>query len=96
MIMVVARQTLATAKGCRCGRREPAAVMGEILLGTTPVLSDPTLQVSRSYNANRYGMMGYTRDGHTFILVGPDGIIRWRSDYGAAPDYIMFLPTEKC
>jgi len=62
---------------------------------TTPVLSDPTLQVSRSYNANRYGMMGQARDGHTFILVGPEGIIRWRADYGGAPDYTMFLPTPK-
>jgi cytochrome c biogenesis protein CcdA len=39
MIMVVARQTLVTAKGCRCGRRESAAVMGEILLGTTLLAS---------------------------------------------------------
>ncbi|MGH3882416.1 MAG: peroxiredoxin family protein [Pseudonocardiaceae bacterium] len=62
---------------------------------TTPVLSDPTLQVSRAYNANQYGMMGDMRDGHSFILVGPDGVIRWRADYGGAPDYTMFLPTGK-
>lgn len=62
---------------------------------TTPVLSDPDLQVSRSYNANQYGMMGDMRDGHSFILVGPDGVIRWRADYGGAPDYTMFLPTAK-
>jgi hypothetical protein len=47
---------------------------------STPVLSDPTLLVSRSYHANRSGMMGLVRDGHTFILVGPDGVIRWRAD----------------
>jgi len=40
---------------------------------STPVLSDPTLTVSVSYHANDYGMMGTSRDGHTFILVGPDG-----------------------
>jgi peroxiredoxin len=62
---------------------------------TTPVLSDPTLQVSRTYHANDYGMMGDMRDGHSFILVGSDGVIRWRADYGGAPDYTMFLPTPK-
>jgi peroxiredoxin Q/BCP len=38
-------------------------------------------------------MMGASRDGHTFIVVGPDGTIRWRADYGGAPKYTMFLPT---
>jgi peroxiredoxin Q/BCP len=60
---------------------------------TTPVLSDPGLAVSRSYGANKYGMMGMSADGHTFILVGPNGVIRWRADYGGAPKYTMFLPT---
>jgi peroxiredoxin Q/BCP len=62
---------------------------------TTPVLSDPSMQVSRAYNANQYGMMGEMRDGHSFILVAPDGTIRWRADYGGKPDYTMFLPTAK-
>jgi peroxiredoxin len=61
----------------------------------TPVLSDPDLAVSRTYDANRYGMMGAMRDGHSFVLVGPDGVIRWRADYGGAPKYTMFLPTDK-
>jgi peroxiredoxin Q/BCP len=52
---------------------------------TTPVLSDPDLAVSRTYDANQYGMMGDMRDGHSFVLVGPDGVIRWRADYGGAP-----------
>src|SRR6266699_328546 len=60
---------------------------------TTPVLSDPGLAVSKAYGANLYGMMGMSADGHTFILVGPDGVIRWRADYGGAPKYTMFLPT---
>ncbi len=60
---------------------------------TIPVLSDPGLAISRQYRANDYGMMGAGRDGHSFILVGPDGTIRWRADYGGAPKYIMFLPT---
>lgn len=61
----------------------------------TPVLSDPTLAVSRSYHANSYGMMGTSRDGHTFILVGPDGTIRWRADYGGAPKYTMFVQPSQ-
>jgi peroxiredoxin Q/BCP len=61
---------------------------------TIPVLSDPNLAVSAQYHANSYGMMGAGRDGHTFILVGPDGSISWRADYGGAPKYIMFLPTS--
>ncbi|MET9836175.1 peroxiredoxin family protein, partial [Streptomyces sp. NPDC006385] len=40
---------------------------------TTPVLSDPDLKVSKAYEANQYGMMGDSRDGHSFVLVGPDG-----------------------
>src|SRR6266704_6877781 len=60
---------------------------------STPVLSDPGLTVSKQYHANSYGMMGMGRDGHTFILVGPDGKIRWRADYGGKPKFIMFLPT---
>jgi peroxiredoxin len=58
---------------------------------TTPVLSDPGLTVSKTYHANDYGMMGTSRDGHTFILVGPDGTIRWRADYGGAPKYTMYV-----
>lgn len=57
-----------------------------------PVLSDADLAVSSAYHANDYGMMGRSRDGHTFVLVGPDGRIRWRADYGGAPDYTMYLP----
>lgn len=60
---------------------------------TIPVLSDPNLAISQQYHANSYGMMGASRDGHTFIVVGPDGTIRWRADYGGAPKYTMFLPT---
>jgi peroxiredoxin len=61
---------------------------------STPALSDPNLAVSKAYNANKYGMMGNSRDGHTFIIVGPDGKIEWRADYGGAPDYTMYVPIE--
>jgi peroxiredoxin len=77
---------------------DPANLIGRKVADeklTTPVLSDPSMQISRAYNANQYGMMGEMRDGHSFILVGPDGTIRWRADYGGKPDYTMFLPTAK-
>ena len=60
---------------------------------TSPVLSDPNLSVSQAYNANSYGMMGNSRDGHSFIVVGPDGKILWRADYGGAPDFTMYVPV---
>jgi peroxiredoxin Q/BCP len=58
-----------------------------------PVLSDPGLAVSQAYSANSYGMMGASRDGHTFIVVGPDGRIKWRADYGGSPNYTMDVPV---
>ncbi len=58
-----------------------------------PILSDPSLVVSQTYTANSYGMMGASSDGHTMIVVGPDGRIRWRADYGGAPKYIMYVPV---
>ena len=62
--------------------------------GTTiPVLSDSTLTVSHAYDANSYGMMGTSMDGHSFIVVGPSGRIEWRADYGGAPNYTMYVPV---
>ncbi len=62
---------------------------------TAVALADTDLTVSRQYNANRYGMMGTDRDGHSFILVGPDGRIQWRADYGGAPRYTMYVPVPR-
>ena len=60
---------------------------------TTPVLSDLNLTASQAYAANQYGMMGNSRDGHSFVVVGPNGTIRWRADYGGAPNYTMYVPV---
>ncbi len=60
---------------------------------TSAVLSDPRLAVSRTYAANSYGMMGDSRDGHSFIVVDTDGRILWRADYGGSPDFTMFVPV---
>lgn len=57
-------------------------------------LADPTMAVIRAYEANKYGMMGESRAGHTFLLVNGDGRIVWRADYGGAPNYTMYVPVE--
>ena len=59
----------------------------------TPVLSDPDLKVSRAYDTNSYGMMGKSRNGHTFIVLDKEGKILWRADYGGAPKYHMYVPV---
>jgi len=61
----------------------------------TPVLADTNLAVSKGYQANQYGMMGSSMDGHSFVLVGPDGKIQWRADYGGAPKYTMYVPVKQ-
>lgn len=58
---------------------------------TTPALSDPDVSLGESYGANQYGMMGTSTYGHSFVVVGPDGTIRWRADYGGAPDHTMYV-----
>lgn len=68
--------------------KQKAADEGLIL----PVLSDESFAVSRAYNATAYGMMAGSADGHTFLLIGPDGRIRWRADYGGPPNYTMYVP----
>ncbi len=55
------------------------------------ILADTKMDVIKEYGANDYGMMGDSRAGHSFILVGPDGTIQWRADYGGAPDYTMYV-----
>ncbi|WP_218589556.1 redoxin domain-containing protein [Pseudonocardia oceani] len=59
---------------------------------TAPALADTDLAVSAQWEANRFGMMGNSRNGHTFVLVGPDGVIQWRADYGGPPNYTMYVP----
>lgn len=61
---------------------------------TLPTLADPDLAVSRAYGTLGYGMMNGALPGHTFILVGTDGRIRWRADYGGPPNYTMFVADD--
>ena len=62
-----------------------------------PVLGDVGAQFSsaNAWGTNKYQMqMMGERNGHTFILVGKNGRIRWRADYGGAPKYTMFVPDD--
>lgn len=59
-----------------------------------PILADTDRAVSAEYDALSYGMMGGSTPGHTFILVGVDGVIRWRADYGGPPDFTMYVPNS--
>lgn len=58
-------------------------------------LADTDLSVSKKYQMNKYGMMGDSRDGHSFVLLGPDGKILWRADYGGSPNYTMYVPVDE-
>ena len=60
---------------------------------STPLLSDSDVRVSSAYTTNQYGMMGRGYNGHSFIVVGRDGVILWRADYGGPPQYTMYLPV---
>lgn len=64
---------------------------------TIPVLADvgATYSSSSGWGTNQYQMqMMGDRNGHSFILIGKDGRIRWRADYGGAPKYTMFVPDD--
>lgn len=64
---------------------------------TMPVLADVGARYSSpsawGTNAYQMQMMG-DRNGHSFVLIGKDGRIRWRGDYGGAPKYTMFVPGD--
>ena len=60
----------------------------------TPILADPGLEQSAVWEANKYGMMGDSANGHSFVVVGPDGTIQHRADYGGAPNYTMYIPAK--
>ena len=62
---------------------------------STPLLSDPGVEVSKTWEANLYGMMGTSMNGHSLIVVGPDGTIEWRADYGGEPNYTMYVPVDR-
>lgn len=56
------------------------------------VLPDPTQQVDREYGTLYAGSMhAGSAPGHTFILVGRNGTVLWREDYGPS----MYVPMNE-
>ena len=55
---------------------------------TGPVLSDGDRKVCASYKVNCQSMGG--KPGHTFLLVGKDGVSKWFRDYGA----LMYVQVD--
>lgn len=49
---------------------------------TTPLLSDADGSVSQAYGVLQWSMAS-GEPGHTFVLVGRDGKVKWIRDYGA-------------
>jgi len=71
-----------------------ASVIAEYGL-TLPVLSDSDRSVSRLYDMLGFGMHPGFRPAHSFALVGKDGTILWRADYGAPPREAMYAPEAE-
>lgn len=59
-----------------------------------PVLSDRALRASRAYGTLRYSKRPGRRNGNTLILIGKDGRILWRADYGGAPRHNLAVPAK--
>ena len=70
--------------------REEAADFGI----RTPVLSDDGNRVANTYGVMQW-QMPTGEPGHTFVLVGSDGQIRWIRDYGAPENGgVMYVLPE--
>lgn len=64
---------------------------------TTPVMTDLRLAASNAYSTPDYRMAGMSAsfNGHSFVLVGRDGRIEWRADYGGpTTGNTMYVPVE--
>ena len=70
------------------------AVVAEYGL-TLSVLSDNDKSISRTYDMLDFGMHPGIRPAHSFVLIGEDGTILWRADYGAPPRAAMYVPENE-
>jgi peroxiredoxin len=62
---------------------------------STPHLSDAGGKVSESYGVLQWAMAN-GEPGHTFVLIGRDGNIKWIKDYGApANGGLMYVPIDQ-
>lgn len=61
----------------------------------TPLLSDAGNRVASLFGVMRWQMPS-NEPGHTFVLVGEDGVVLWIRDYGA-PEHggLMNVPIEE-
>jgi peroxiredoxin len=61
---------------------------------TTPLVSDTDRKVSQSYGVLQWAMPS-GEPGHTFVLVGQDGRVKWIRDYGAPQNGgLMYVPVN--
>lgn len=60
----------------------------------SPLLHDESSSVSRAYNVLQWAMPN-GEPGHTFVLVGKDGRVKWIRDYGARQNGgLMYVPVD--
>lgn len=74
---------------------EELALAAQQYRTTSPLLSDQGHLVSESYGVLRWAMAS-GEPGHTFVLVGKDGRVRWVRDYGALENSgRMYVPVPE-
>jgi peroxiredoxin len=60
---------------------------------TTPLLSDQNREMSRAFGVLQWAMPS-GEPGHTFVLIGKDGRVKWIQDYGAPQNGgLMYVPV---
>jgi peroxiredoxin len=62
---------------------------------TTPLLSDADGSVSQAYGVLQWATPS-GEPGHTFVLIGDDGSVKWIRDYGAPQNGgLMYVPVDE-
>jgi peroxiredoxin len=62
---------------------------------TTPLLSDSDKRVSEAYGVMQWATPN-GEPGHTFVLVGKDGKVKWIQDYGSPQTRgVMYVPVDE-
>ncbi len=75
---------------------EMAPEVQNLGITSVPVLSDPELAVSETYDVLQWAIEN-GEPSHTFILVNEEGGIAWIKDYGAPdnPNRTMYVEVEE-
>lgn len=62
---------------------------------TTPLLADEDKQVSQQYGVLRWAVAS-GEPGHTFVLIGKEGQVKWIQDYGAPENGgLMYVAVDE-